>query len=397
MSRKPVIFAGMFLALAITYLPASESRLISLCNPSGFIKDNTDIFYYPGMINQYHNRIDLELRTESYSENWSIGSSLQIGKSILGVYLNQPTGFNIDQYLYYNNMEFQHDNYSPGDLDLSKKIQFIYGFGGKSAIGLSLAIDGKSVPEESNNSETIIMNAQYLELTGGICVNKGDIGFSVFTPLAKVKNEQTDEETNLSGIGFKFNGRYLIYERPETSVTTLCNLYYTSVSNELHKSFANLADNYDNITAELGVGIDYIILENTRLILSLYPVKFDTFYEIYPNILDISDNDEYYTRLITIPDCRFAVECQLTPWLLGRFGASQFFQFYSETIKGLGNNEVQNKEFNSTFNAELGFGIKFKRFYLDGVLNNELLFDGPNVIGGKNPGMSSQLSLGYVF
>jgi len=165
MSRKVLLLITMLLIVTITSIMATESRITSLGNPSGFIRDNTDIFYYPATIFNYSNRIDLELRGEGNIGDWSIGVNLPMYKNVLGVYLNRSTGFDIDDYFY---TDYKHSDYDWNDLNIRKKIQFLYGFKEKYGIGLGMSIDNNTTPVGADVTKNVTMSAKYFELLGGI-------------------------------------------------------------------------------------------------------------------------------------------------------------------------------------------------------------------------------------
>jgi hypothetical protein len=51
--------------------------------------------------------------------------------------------------------------------------------------------------------------------------------------------------------------------------------------------------------------------------------------------------------------------------------------------------------YTSGFFMDMGLGIKFGKFCIDAVLANDLLHDGPYLIGGWGNGFASMLSVTY--
>ncbi len=388
MSKKVLLLVVVLLVAMITNMLASESRIMALGNAQGFVRDNTDVFKYPGSIFKYVKNADVELRTQGFENNWSIGVNLPMYKNVLGVYLNRPTNIDVNWYL-------NHSDYSYGDLDITKKIQFLYGFGNIFAAGFGMAMDSNVEPLTSKKNLT--MTAMYMEFTGGMSTEKIDVGAFLNIPVAAVENEVSKEKEAFGGVGIGVNGRYFVSEAPKLTTMALADLELHGLGNEIKQGSTTLKYSNGDFLFDFGVGANYKVDDKNNLIMGLYPLKIVSYSETTPNATDSDKEDTYSESYIYIPEYKIAFETQLASWLTGRVGACQDFYFYGESDKVNGQDEINASSYGSSFNAELGFGIQFKRFTIDGVLIDALLFDGPDFVGGTGPGMTSKLSIGYDF
>jgi hypothetical protein len=97
------------------------------------------------------------------------------------------------------------------------------------------------------------------------------------------------------------------------------------------------------------------------------------------------------------PTLQFVVEKNMATWLCLR--ASMFY----ETKKTSADREVGGISYDSkskavsTVNTALGTTINVDDFIIEGVISKLLLFDGPNVIGGRTPRLNTSVSVGYKF
>lgn len=390
MSKKLLLLMGLLLIAMMSNLIASESRLVSLGNTEGFIRDNTDVYKYPGTIYKYVKNANVELTGQGNQTNWNIGVNLPLNQFVLGVYLNRPTDINLNNYLY-------HSDYGFNNLDISKKIQFLLGFGNGLAAGFGMAFDSKTDPEPSDVKKNIVMSAMYFEFNGGMSNEKMDLGAFLKMPIAGIENEVSKEEDGLAGIGLGVNGRYFISEGPKLTTMALGNLEISSIAEERKTGAIKRKHTDGHFLLDMGLGANYNVDANNCLILGVYPLRIDSYSWTNPNSADPKKEDAFSTGYVYLPKYKVAFESRIASWLTGRVGVCQDFFFYSYSEKYNGQPEEVNGFYASSFDAQLGFGMNFKRFTIDGVLTDALLFDGPDFIGGTGPGMSSKLSIGYDF
>lgn len=97
------------------------------------------------------------------------------------------------------------------------------------------------------------------------------------------------------------------------------------------------------------------------------------------------------------PVLQFIVEKNMASWLSLR--ASMFY----ETKKTSADREVSGISYSSkskatsTVSTALGITFNLDAFIIEGVISKLLLFDGPNVIGGRTPRLNTSVSVAYKF
>jgi hypothetical protein len=386
MNRKALLLLFVVLALAASSVFATESRMAALGNPFGFIRDNTDIHAYPGVIHQYENNVSAELPSTSASD-WKLGANLPFLGNQLGVYLNTDTRIDVNLHLPTAN------NYAPGDLDISKKIQFYYGFMDKFGVGFGMAIDSKKKDLTDNPDKFAELNASYFELSGGMSDEKMDIGVGLGFWGAGTKNDLNSDETSMGGFGFSAQGRYFLMDTDEFGMVAAANLGLMSGSDE--QKFASTGtQDYSMMNFDLGVGLDYQFSDMHKLIFGFKPLNLVS--EGWEDT-DPSGTDEGSESWLYLPTYTIGLESQITPWMVGRVGATQKYAFYGYNYDPNGVANTETAEYQSGFKMDMGIGFKFGKFAVDTVLSQSLLHDGPNFIGGRSNGLAGKVSVDFNY
>jgi hypothetical protein len=386
MNRKALLLLFVVLTLAVSSVFATESRMAALGNPFGFIRDNTDIHAYPGVIHQYENNVRAELPSSSVS-SWKLGANLPFLSNKLGVYLNTDTRINVANHLPTAN------NFVPGDLDISKKIQFYYGFMDKFGVGFGMAIDSKKKDIADNPDKFAELNASYFELSGGMSDEKMDIGVALAFWGAGTKNDIDQNETSMGGFGFSAQGRYFLMETDEFGLVAAANLGLMSGSDEEKLATTETKD-YSTMNFDLGVGLNYQFAEMHKLVLGFKPLSIIS--EGWEET-DPSGKDKGGESWLFLPTYTIGLESQIAPWLVGRVGATQNYAFYGYNYDPDGNANTETAEYQSSFNMDMGLGFKFGKFCIDTVLSQSLLHDGPNFIGGRSNGLAGKVSVNFNY
>lgn len=386
MNRKALLLLFVVLTLAVSSVFATESRMAALGNPFGFIRDNTDIHAYPGVIHQYENNVRAELPSSSVS-SWKLGANLPFLSNKLGVYLNTDTKINVATHLPTAN------NFVPGDLDISKKIQFYYGFMDKFGVGFGMAIDSKKKDLADNPDKFAELSASYFELTGGMSDEKMDIGVGLGFWGAGTKNDINSDETSMGGFGFSAQGRYFLMDTDEFGLVAAANLGLMSGSDEQKFASTDTQD-YSMMNFDLGVGLDYQFSDMHKLIFGFKPLNLIS--EGWEST-DPSGTDKGSESWLYLPTYTLGLESQITPWMVGRVGATQKYAFYGYNNDPNGNANTETAEYQSGFNMDMGLGFKFGKFCIDTVLSQSLLHDGPNFIGGKSNGLAGNVSVDFNY
>lgn len=397
MNRKALLLLFVVLALAASSIFATESRMAALGNPFGFIRDNTDISAYPGVINQYERNLRAELGTSG--SDWKLGANLPFLNNVLGVYLNTDTDVDVDTY-FFNGV----NNYNSSDLDISKKIQFYYGFMEKFGVGFGMAIDSRVKDIGNNPDKEAEMGANYFEISGGMSDEKLDIGAAIDIWGASNSNDLDEKEHSLGGFGFGAQGRYFVMENDNFDLVGIANLMFSSKSNE-YKSSATTTWTKDesSMMFDLGAGMNYKFDENNKLIFGFKPlrIKSESYTENWKNSAPpaSSSEDKGDESWMFIPTYTIGLESQILPWLTGRIGGTQEYAFHGSSSDPNGdNNTTENADYQSTgFEANMGLAFEFGNFTIDTVLSKTLLHSGPEFIGGNASGLASMVSVNFNY
>jgi hypothetical protein len=96
------------------------------------------------------------------------------------------------------------------------------------------------------------------------------------------------------------------------------------------------------------------------------------------------------------PMVNMATEVQVLDWLYVRTGAQYTWQLSRDKTHPPGGPE-KDKIAAGQFNWSAGLGVKKDNFYLDGVIQNTFLTNGPAFIGGGTPGFLAMASMTYKF
>ena len=92
MNKRQIRFLAILICgLAVMSLTATETRVSSMGGIGFYIRDNSNIFYFPGTVLQYQNQAVAELRAKNNDNLYTVGVHLAPSQgSTYGVYLNRP-------------------------------------------------------------------------------------------------------------------------------------------------------------------------------------------------------------------------------------------------------------------------------------------------------------------
>jgi hypothetical protein len=107
------------------------------------------------------------------------------------------------------------------------------------------------------------------------------------------------------------------------------------------------------------------------------------------------DHDETQLLNAALPMVNMATEVQLLDWLFVRTGA-QYTWNLTRNKQNL-DPSVKEKLGTGAFNWSAGLGVTKNNFYLDGVISNAFMTNGPAFIGGGTPGFLAMASATYKF
>ena len=378
MNKRQIRFLAILICgLAVMSLTATETRVSSMGGIGFYIRDNSNIFYFPGTVLQYQNQAVAELRAKNNDNLYTVGVHLAPSQgSTYGVYLNRPLSLPQDIL----------EAVVP-DLQLDRCTTLFYG--GQSSgydygVMLSVATDKD---EEDSGEETVTQTAKYIGLNAGVSVDDYDLGLQIDLPNAKW--EFADDEDKWHGIGIGLNGRYFSQRSDNMEAVLLAVLYYGSANRKWEEE--DLDVDYGKLRLGLGGAINYRIDQNNMLVLAVEAFGYDK------DNMNVKDGTETTYTVTTLPGIFVGVEAQVKSWLLGRLGARQVYQSVSEKTKPDGGDESEEVTYSSSFGVSFGLGIVFGNLQLDALFNEGLLFDGPNFISGHDNALANRISLTYHF
>ncbi|MDD4310166.1 MAG: hypothetical protein PHO32_07275, partial [Candidatus Cloacimonetes bacterium] len=266
MNRKTMLLLFAALTLLVSSLTATDGRMIALGNPFGFIRDNTDISAFPGAINRYNRNVVAELNSPGSSYYWTLGANLPVMNNVLGVYLNTTTGVSVD-----NAFGNTYPHYNIGDLDISKKIQFYFGFLEQFGVGFGMAIDSQKADNSDNPNQYVEQAATYFDVSGGMSTDMMDFGAKLMIAGAGTEAD-VDTETSLVGaLGLETSGRYYIMDTDQFSLMGVASLTFNAEVTEAELEYTDAQNNVSLTTYtkesgafmfDFGVGANYKIADN---------------------------------------------------------------------------------------------------------------------------------------
>ena len=186
--RKVVVF--IIVLFTTIMLSATETRAASMGGVGFYMKDNSNIFAFPGTFNSYQSMVISELRVKNSDTSYSAGIHFP---STYGVYLNNPVTVNLPSSFDYVTID------NTMDLFYGSKLTN-YDLGIRLAYGLDSFLN--EIPgTDLDEKET----AHYYSFGVGLSDEIRDFGFNFELPGAKY--EFDDEEKTWGGFGIGLNYR----------------------------------------------------------------------------------------------------------------------------------------------------------------------------------------------
>ncbi len=361
---------------------ATETRVGSMGGVGFYIRDNSNIFVFPGTFYSYSNQVVGELRVKEVDYFYSIGAHLPVSSNAqIGVYLNSPLSWRI-----------------PGgvveDVTLDRTTDLFFGTRlSNFDLGLALRVamdkDEEQIDPDTKSKES----AQYFEIAGGISNEMMDLGLMFGLPSASYELDPV--KTNWGGFGVGFNGRFWLGQKNYLfKFLPLIVANYASTSSELDTGIPGVDKveiDYGYLELSGGLGINYQINEDNLIIIGLEAIGYRQESE------KVKDGDEGTITTMILPGIYMGVESKISSWLIGRIGAAQVYQSVTEKFKPEGGDEVEETSYEKEFKMTFGVGITFGDFLLDAAINEGLLFAGPNFISGTFEDFAYRLSITYSF
>jgi hypothetical protein len=368
------ILMGLFVLGAFANLSATETRVVSMGGVGFYVKDNSNIFFFPGAISMYSGQVIGEFRTKDSNNSYTVGVNYPVNdNSVFGVYLNRPLAITIPAGVV-NQVMLTHTT----DLLYGMKMsQFDLGF------RVALSLDAYKADTTEKES------AHYFAFGVGASSEKMDLGLLFELPGVDRKHDDS-LENKWNGTAFGFNGR--MFYGDKTKIVPVANLKFSSTKADyrIDPEDSGKVD-FTTMDLGLGVGLNHQIDNNNLLILGVEIFGLSSLKE------KINGGDETTTQTTTIPGLFMGLESQIKPWLTGRIGAAQVFQGTKVTVKPPVGPKSETTTRSSDYKVYFGLGLHFGALVLDAAINEGLFFDGPNFVSGQNNAVANRLSLTYKF
>lgn len=146
-------------------------------------------------------------------------------------------------------------------------------------------------------------------------------------------------------------------------------------------------DKATSLSAGIGLGWHYPVKTGITVIAGLEPIGFATAKD---ELTYETSREEDKITAISYISPFFAMEAEINGWLTGRVGASQSNTMiktentFEDTSRGDPVTDEQTLN-ESAFQISFGLGVKLgDNFMVDGVFNEDLLYNGPNFVTGDN-------------
>jgi hypothetical protein len=390
---RTVCLISMFLLTSfLMFQPAvmaTETRAGSMGGVGFYMRDNSNIFVFPGTFYQYSNQVVGELRVKNDNSLYSIGVHMPVSSMVLGVYLNSPL-----------DLEIPAGVVTEVSLDRATDLFFATKLSGFD-LGINLRVGMDQFSEDRNNGTDTVEykeTARFISIGAGLSNEKMDLALRLDLPAAETKfpasGTEQDLKYSLSGLGVGFNGRLWMEKRDKFQLVPLLVGYYATATRKQSPGFGldtTYTTDYNRLNLAGGIGVNYQLNDENLLVLGL---------EVYGYAKDGEEVKNDYKSSITtttMPGVYLGLESKISKWLIGRLGAVQVFQSEKTTYKPEGGKETQTTSYSSQFKMTFGLGFTFGNFVLDAAFNEGLLFDGPYFISGSAEPIANRLSITYNF
>ena len=373
------------------------------------IQDRDDTLVYPQLALRYNRTLSLDMGNTD-----GAGNALLIAgpdkKSAIGIALHRGDAIGALGNSYMGSPELgmlnnsnaqltpvgQFTNAQPpiiADLIYARRL-------GKNKFGLRLGFvaQGESQTELASDDHSSTDSSFGFRLGAGYSLgNRGDFVLNAaYVGGGLTGGKDEDDVEDASNLMIGFSGRYYLGKKKNGfRMGTLFDLGFFSEDNTNYTADGDPQFNRTTINVMAGIGPVYSKPKQYKV--ALYGHLGLRSVSTEPNTEN--DDDESSQLAVMFPGFNVAMEYRVLDWLDLRGGAS-----YSYILMGSGdrlntptpayNVDKNSKSYSESdpFSWNAGFGIILERLQINGTFSHGFLTNGPQFVGGNNPGFLSMIS-----
>ena len=396
-----VLIATMFLPRLVL---GGTARHLSFAGHR-MIEDPSDVFLFPGLLFAYTGRASLDFEP---SANDGQGGLIFGSEKIFGLHANRGLALHNTEGLLRYTLEPPTDYAiyadAPSAIDPApsfsappaRMLDVLFGL--PTGIGLRLSVANTINTEKKESGDGVKeAGTQFtsLELGAGWSQRRPDraTDISLAVTLNQVKSVSSDLITleSASTPSIAMAGRMAFGMGPGLELGLLGNAHLRNYDVEFPQVEGGGSAERSVFGIIVGVGPRVALTEAVTLagtvVLGLAKDSSTT---------KIGDADavDASAQVLVLPGLDLSIEGWARDWLALRAG---FFSRYLITSTESSANKLERSATSRQYEWSAGVGLKFDNFEVDGSFNAPFVTDGPNVLGGKAPGMFAMVSAQYVF
>ncbi|MDD5306311.1 MAG: hypothetical protein PHU25_03215 [Deltaproteobacteria bacterium] len=373
----PILAAvTLFTAYAVPAL-ATEARKAALVdNP--MVTDDTDIVYFPGVLTTYTNMVFLDVMPDIDAVNGDAG--LIVGKNVaFGFWVHRDARW--------------HDIADTADTFAIQGMPEVYDlfdlfFAMKNGFGLRLSmsagLDTRNVDKPDDTGGAAVVT----ELQPGYSLDTGsyhgDFGVGLSLPYYEIANAGDTQYKTGWLPSFSLHHRSIIL--PQADMAWVADVLLTRRAYSVEtKGSGGVSGDVGRWETALVIGPRLRLPESLTLWVG---VRLGL--ENLSGTLD--DKDIPALTAVSFPGVMASAEITLVDILHLRAGAN-YDVFW--TVADDSDGDTQQRGMGQRFRWSTGIGVSPKSFQIDATISDNLYFNGPQMIGGNNPGFLGMISAAY--
>ncbi|MBZ0266493.1 hypothetical protein K8I28_17680 [bacterium] len=386
MKKIAIVFLAILLGVSSVF--ATESRVRGMGGVGMYIHDDTNIYMFPGLISRYHNQVVGELGVDDSSNDSRYG---MINYYFEDAGIDIGYHFNLPVYDFPGNDPLDH-------VSLKTKGMLTVGYGN---LGAGIAMGGESWEDPAVTDGLKSETTGLIELIGGYSITDGnmpmDLGGSIAFTSGEAVFNGVGQPGDGTGSGFELNlhGR-LWMEMKDISIIPAFSFGLGAVT--MSQDDANGDALLDSVIGStnfgLGLGISHQVSEQNLIVFAFEPLRMN--HRTYETKITGIEETKDSTQII-LPAIYAAIETKPTSWMTIRVGAAQMHTYSSGSTGAGGVTTDSPKSKKSTFGYTFGLGFQFNHFEIDGVFNEQFMYDGPHFVSGMPNALFNRISIKYTW